>query len=47
MWFKNITLLTLPDDFDIGLPELEHALAARPLRSPDLQGRLELLGGGE
>lgn len=39
MWFKNITLLTLPDDFDIGLPELEHALAARPLRSP---GPLEM-----
>ena len=39
MWFKNITLLTLPADFDIGLPELEHALAARPLRSP---GPLEM-----
>lgn len=38
-WFKNITLLTLPDDFDIGLPELEHALASRPLRSP---GPLEM-----
>lgn len=34
MWFKNITLLTLPADFDIGLTELERALAARPLRSP-------------
>ena len=34
MWFKNITLLTLPADFDICLTELERALAARPLRSP-------------
>lgn len=34
MWFKNITLLTLPAAFSVDVAALEPALAERPLRSP-------------
>jgi len=39
MWFKNITLLTLPATFSVDLAALESALAEHPLRSP---GPLEM-----
>lgn len=34
MWFKNITLLTLPATFSVDVAALESALAEHPLRSP-------------
>lgn len=34
MWFKNITLLTLPAAFNVDVAALETALAEHPLRSP-------------